>query len=286
MIIKYFSYKDNTIDNRYCAFYDFQKKFLFNIIKKVKNINTMCVNTFEYPMDFKNKFDLNNFLEDIINIDDTDNLYIINSIDYFYFTVNAKEKNLNAIKKFFKLKRFILFHFEVYINKDLEQIGYPSYNNSYLENVNTIVGNKRKKLIIYIYKNAEHVILQSFKNIDFLKLYYDCGNIHYFPCIGHSFINNFAPFKKNDKKIDVLFYGTQDETTIYRNKSIKKIKKYAIDNDILFVNNTHLYGEEKDTILSESKIVIHLPIRFESKIAPAWCKIMGLMCKKIFFIIE
>ena len=198
MIIKYFSYYDDTINNKYCYFHDFQKKFLFNIIKDIfKNIDFKCVNTFKFPADFQSKFDLNNIIENINKTDDSNNLYIINSIDYYYFTTNAKENNLNTIKKFFNVKRFIFFHYEVYINNNLEQIGYPSYNNSYFNDY--IVGDKRKKLIIDIYKNAERVILQSFKNIEFLKLNYDCSNINYFPCIGHSSINKFIPLKKTMK---------------------------------------------------------------------------------------
>lgn len=285
MIIKYFSYNDGTINNKYCCFHDFQKKFLFNIIKvKFKNINLNNINTFKFPVDLETNFDLNNIIEGIIKTDDTNNLYIINSIDYYYFTINANENNLSTIKKFFKLKRFIFFHYEVYINSDLEQIGYPRYNNSYLND--SIVGDKRKKLIIHIYKNAEHVILQSFKNIEFLKLNYDCRNIKYFPCIGHSSINKFIPLKKNNENIDILFYGVQDVNTIYRNKFIEKIKKYTDDNNILFINNKHLYGVNKDEILSKSKIVIHFPSSLECKNHQPWCKIIELMSKKIFFIIE
>ena len=272
--IKYISYND-----KFSGFHKFQKQFILNIIKK--NISDIiCTNTFDFPIDFS----INDFIEYQTENYEKNTLYIFNSIDYYYLTINATENNVNNITKFLELNNYIFFHYEVYTNDNLEQIGYLNYNSSLFSN--GLIGDDRKDLICNFYKNANTVILQSHRNIEHLKQNYDCKNIVYFPCLGYSKINNFIPLLQTKKEIDLLFYGTISKTYTHRHDMILKLVKYSDKNNINFIYDETIYGSNKDEFLLKSKIVLHLPILLESKIAPSWCKIMELMCKKIFFIIE
>lgn len=285
--IKYFDYNDNN-DNIYTNFYKYQLCFLLNIIKHIQNdINVYSLKTFNYPISYNNNptEQIENVMMEELENDNNDSLYIFNSIDYYFLTMNATKYNINIFNKFIKHVKYIFFHYEVYINTNLEQIGYLNYNDNLIPD--GLISDNRKDFICNFYKNAKYVILQSYKNIEYLKENYDCFNVIYFPCLGYSEINKFIPIKKNNNKnIDLLFYGTTDINTPYRNNIIEKLKTFSIINNINFIHCKNLNGIEKDNVLSNTKIVIHLPIKYDSKIAPAWCKIMELMCKKIFFIIE
>ena len=73
-------------------------------------------------------------------------LYILNSIDYYYLTVNVTATNINTLNKFLKTKNYIFFHFEVYLNNNLEQIGYMKYNDKLI--LDGLIGDDRKELFV------------------------------------------------------------------------------------------------------------------------------------------
>jgi len=273
--IRYINYHQN----KYTSFYNFQLNFILNILKSMNKFEILSSEEFNYPVEER----LELFIKYELETDLNNTIYIFNSLDYYFFTVNITDDNKELFYKFINSIKYIFFHYEVYTSNNLDQIGYMDYEKSIISN--GLIKEDRKRFIIHIYQNAHKVILQSYKNIEYLKQYY-INNIIYFPCLGYSKVNNFIPLQQKNKEVDLLFYGTRDENTPHRNNMIEKLIKYTDQNNINFVYDKFLYRDDKHKFLAKSKIIIHLPIKLESRKAPAWCKIMELMCKKIFFIIE
>ena len=144
----------------------------------------------------------------------------------------------------------------------------------------------RKDIILkIILKNSLINILQSYNNTNILKSINILNHI-YHPCLGYSEINQYIPLKdSNDKDIDILIYGNGMRLFEYRKNMYNKIKTYCVNNKINLIYAENLY-ESKNDLLKRSKIVLHIPISKEAKIADCWCKIMELLCKKIFIITE
>ena len=92
--------------------------------------------------------------------------------------------------------------------------------------------------------------------------------------------------ENKEKEIDVLWYGNICNSSFftYRRTVIKEIGMYCFKNNIVFKKYDNLY-ENKNDVLSKTKIVIHIPQKKNYHVL-SWAKIVELMCKKIFFIIE
>ena len=143
----------------------------------------------------------------------------------------------------------------------------------------------------YIYKKSLKTLILNTRNIQYL-LINEINNYEYYPAYGYSKINNIVALNSNDKNkdyvknIDVLWYGNICNSSFfsYRKLYINKIKIYCNKNGLCFKEYDNLYVD-KDLILLNTKIVIHVP-QLKNYHILSWAKIVELMSKKIFFIIE
>jgi len=123
------------------------------------------------------------------------------------------------------------------------------------------------------------------KNINYLCKHNIRNNIIYFTPIGYSEIIKQNIIKNKDENLDILFYGNIEDDFHHRTTIIEKIKQFSQTRNYNFVCRSDLYGDEKNTILQDTKIVIHIPSHENSHSFP-WAKVTDLMNKKVFFIIE
>ena len=204
----------------------------------------------------------------------SDELFIFDELAYTHLQVNYHYGN-NEVKKhityFLCRAQYISFFSEVFINNNLETIG------------NMI---KNKEFCLLFFKNAKNIYLCNTKNINYLIENNIYDNITYFPAISYSIINNIVPLIMNKiQEIDILFYGNIIDNFTYRINGIENIDNFAKVNNYNFMKITDLHEDTKSNILTNTKIVIHIPSHEKLHTFP-WAKVSELMCNKIFFIIE
>lgn len=281
--ISYFNYINN-INTNFHNFHIFQSKFIINIFRNYGfNIIDQSLKIKDFPLDQENfleKF-INNF-----NFKENENvLFIFNSLDYYLITNNITKDNKENFITFLKKINYITFHYENFINNNLEQIGYPSFNGTCNNKNNILINHERSNFQKLFFKNSLLNIIQSSNNVNIFKSI-NILNYMYHPCLGYSEINKYIPLEENNiKDIDILFYGNGLNVYEYRTNIYNEIKTYCDDNKINLVYKENLYDNKND-FLKRSKIVLHIPISKQAQIADCWCKISELMCKKIFFITE
>ena len=207
---------------------------------------------------------------------DVSMLYIFDELSYANLLLcycNSNDINKKSIDNFLLNSRYICFFSELFMNTDLQTIGNPKTH---------------KSLVLLFFRNAKRVILCNTKNFNYLVENDIYQNLSYFPPYGYSEINHIVPLATNDNKnIDIAFFGTivQDSDYKHRIKYIEQLKDFSRRNNLTFVVFTDLYGKEKDELLKSTKIVIHIPSNNNLHTFP-WAKVVELMSKKIFFIIE
>ena len=308
--IKYFNYSDNS-------FHSFQKNFILNICKKIIPIKEELSINFNSPLPEVYW----NFFKNYKKNDKE--LYILNSYDFFTIMLGTiLPHHLDYITNFINNANYIYFSYEVIINKQLDQIGLLIHTNNHykgsgvklvsldmfndaktvinkniskeyyffnttndLELTNDFINIKLHDLILLFYSKAKHIITSISENIKYLKLN-NVTNVHYNIPTSYSIINNFIPFTiKSNYIYDVIFYGTLHIRLTHRHNILETIKNYCIIQNILYLQSDRLFDKEKNDILNQTKIVLHIPSISNLKHFP-WQKISELMCKKVFFIIE
>lgn len=124
-----------------------------------------------------------------------------------------------------------------------------------LEQTNVI--HKKKKDIwftekyINLLKDASYILDYSRDNIKYLNNYYNIPNILYFPLNYSKYLDNVKKINENKKDIDILFLGTINDRRKYILEKLKK--KY-----IVVIGSNNLWKEERDSIISRSKIIINI----------------------------
>lgn len=263
-------YKYNLIYNdvRYFIFdkdefnyYTNKKKYYINVLEELK----------PKPVYFGKYLTLDQkTFNDVIK--NKHSLYIFDEISYVQLLLyyNFNESSRNNIVEFLLNNKYLFFFSELIYNDSLQTIG------------NKIVN---KEFSLLFFKQAYKVFLCNIKNINFLINNGIYENLSYFPGYGYSDINEIKPLKSNvNKNIDVLFYGNVTYTFEHRINYINHLSSFCDNNNIVFKSFNNLY-EEKDETLKQTKIVIHIPSHPNLHTFP-WAKVVELMCKKIFFIIE
>jgi len=258
--IEYFNI---TVD-KWAYFYKNKMDYYLNIYKNKFNININEIKIgkyMNYKFDYFDYFELNNVISKIYLIDELAYFMIINKY------IISDEKIKNNIIKFIKNTNYVIFLSELFESNKLKTIGSKLYNT---------------EISIKFIKNANKIMLCNTRNINYLIENDIKNNIIYFPPYGYSEI-----FKINNKlkKIDLLIYGNILDTFTHRNIYLEKINIFSKKNNINCVIRDNLFGEEKNLILDETKIVIHIPSHEKLHSMP-WAKINELMAKKVFFIIE
>lgn len=263
--------------NKFCNYFDIIKYFDFEIdswAKFYKNKLNNYINIFKKYKKYENipvgKYGKNNFSYRIKPI--YNELYLIDELTYndMLFGYIKNKKTRQNIINFLNSGKYIVFFCELFFNENLQTIG----NGIHSKEFATLLLKKAKKIFICNTKNINYLVK---KNI--------IHNITYFPPLGYSEINNFIPLEINNKQnIDILFYGNINGSFTYRNNLLNKIKIFSKSKNYNFICKNNLY-DEKDNYLKNSKIVLHTP-SYENLETFPWAKVVELMCKKIFFIIE
>ena len=264
LTIKYIEYEKNM----YTFYHNNNKNFIINILKTRYIVDKSI-------MLFPSNINFPNYLKKELESENDNTLYVFTSIDYanFLLCIANNILTIDLFLSFINKKKYIFIHYEVLINNNLEQIGL---------NLNFI----NKDILKIFYKNALYCLLCNNANIKYLH-YNNIYNVKYFPQEGYSLINKYVPLdSNNNKNIDILIYGNIHPTFIHRNKIIESVKNFSkINNYNLVIRDNDLEDNYKNEILSNTKIVLHVPSHEKLQTIP-WAKIMELMCKKIFFIIE
>tara|TARA_B110000967_G_C18887249_1_gene564844 strand:+ start:284 stop:3280 length:2997 start_codon:yes stop_codon:yes gene_type:complete len=158
------------------------------------------------------------------------------------------------------------------------------FENDYLQTI----GNKIQNLefATLFFKNAQNIFLCNTKNINYLYKNNIYNNITYFPPLGYSNILKNTIKNQENQTTDILFYGNIIDDFYYRKSIINKINKFSKKEKYRFIVKTDLYMEEqKNKMLQDTKIVIHIPSHENLHSFP-WAKVCELILKKVFFIIE
>jgi hypothetical protein len=271
--IKYFTY---------CTtFYYFDK--MLKYVKIIKhyypelkdtplNINKLLFNNYSFDS-FTEEF---NELTVWFNNSTQEDFFILDEITYCHFLgyYLASNKNKKTLENFLSKSKYIVFFSELFESK---------------EKMNTI-GNSMCDINFtkMYFGKAYKCCLCDGNNISLLRALGIYTNIIYFPPTGYSEIINYVSLPSyNNKPIDILIYGAIDRGHIpYRSEIIDFLKNELLKKGYnIVVYDRSLYGEKKDEILKQTKIVIHIPM-FESQYSFPWAKCSELMAKKIFFILS
>tara|TARA_Y100000389_G_C17453032_1_gene516124 strand:- start:1586 stop:2884 length:1299 start_codon:yes stop_codon:yes gene_type:complete len=259
------TYFDIQIDN-WAKFY----KNKLNIYIKIINILTK-----NKPFDFEsiNIRDYNSHSEmPKFNYIDN-NLTIFDELSYAYlliFYTYANRENKLKIEHFIKNYKYICFFCEIFKSDKLQTNGNMVCNQDFA---------------VLFFKNAYKILLSNTKNINYLYKHNIYNNIIYFPPIGYSEIIKKNLIENKHENIDILFYGNINNSFYYRNNIIEEVEHFSKAKKYNFISVSDLHDDEKDKILINTKIVIHIPSHAKLHGFP-WAKTTELMNKKVFFIIE
>jgi hypothetical protein len=262
---KYIFMNVSNIDNRFNFYADNMKKYINILINKKKKIDVVdmkmnYINNFNSP-NLLNYLKINN--EGIFIFDDLAMAIIIKT---HLINLNMRD----SIEKFIMNSKYYLFMYEYFENEKLVITGCGVENYEFTKK---------------FFKNSLKTLVLNTRNITYL-LENNINNYVYYPAYGFSNINNISPLENKEKEIDVLWYGNIGSSSFftYRKTVIGEISLYCFKNNIVFKKYDNLY-ENKNDVLSKTKIVIHIPQKKNYHVL-SWAKIVELMCKKIFFIIE
>lgn len=217
---------------------------------------------------------------------DIETIFIYDEITYNHMLwkyINSDNENKIKILNFLTESKYIIITSEIFKNETLKTIGMNDFSRYFS---------------LYFFKNAENIIICNYTNIYYLvKNNILIDKIIYFPAISYSKLCNNVPLIQNkEKDVDVLFYGNLTHTSIqefgwyqyrYHNilKRLQKLNKYNVIIKAPHTKYGELFDEEKNKLLKQTKIVIHIP-SFSNLNTFPWAKVTELMYKKIFFIIE
>lgn len=282
--IKYFSF--NNI-GKWAYFYINKLNTVLNIFnEQKKQITKIRIDNYEKHSGLElciNESIIHNNETELIIFDELSYAYFL-----IYFAVGSKQTK-KMIIDFIKKSRYICFFCELFENDNLQTIGNKICNIEFAS---------------LFFKNAKQVYLCNTRNINYLLKNNVYGNITYFPPLGYSTINNIYPIiqdtpinnnrnnntnkktnKNNRKQYDILFYGNVLDEFSYRNKFINILNELGETKKYNISIKDDLFDDEKNTMIVNTKIVIHIPSHSKLHSFP-WAKCAELMAKKVFFIIE
>ena len=209
------------------------------------------------------------YMDTAIAENSDNDIYIFNTLDFASFLKNPVHKE--QIYRILDTFKYIVLWQEI-LKEDLSVIGYDKFTDD------------DKDFVCRFFGGSKFNIISNLTSIVSLQK----NNIHqniYFPITGYSMINDIVPFVfKNKKDIDVLIYGTMNDAYTHRNSIISKLCEMNINNYNIVVRD-NIYGEDLDSMLQRTKIVVHIP-SYENLTHMPWPKITYLQARKIFFIIE
>ena len=188
--------------------------FIFNNYKSIffKNKTYFLINYFKKYNYQINIINLGNYL--IIkninyNLFNKNELYVFDEMVYAHFLKYYVKTNDKNILKILNNINYLCFFSEIFKNNYLQTIGNNNFNI---------------KFSYIFFKNCRKIILNDSNNIKLLNKLKINNNILYFP------INNFNyreyKYKKTEKNIDIIFYGSLNKNYFYRNKFILNLIKY------------------------------------------------------------
>ena len=131
--------------------------------------------------------------------------------------------------------------------------------------------------------NAKKVFCSNDQSLQYLQ---SAGvtNTVYYPPVGFSERTN--SLMQTSQNIDVLFYGSLVQEFTHRLETLNCVKEYCESKNYVYMARSDLFDEEeKNNILSRSKIIIHVPSYRGLQHFP-WAKCTELISKRIFFIME
>ena len=144
----------------------------------------------------------------------------------------------------------------------------------------------------FFFRNALCIYVCNTRNINYLLKTDIHANVIYFPPIGQitksnnsSSINSTMSKSVVTKKTDILVYGNILPEFSHRNTSVVHLLEYCSKQHYKMILRSDLFDDEKDLLLSECAIVVHIPSHSNLNAFP-WAKCGELMLKKVFFIVE
>lgn len=246
------------------AFHNSNKLNYYNTIKQFYDIEFIDI-----TLENTNYFHLSNVLTQCSERCDKDSIFIFNDLDYAIFLESYRYYQDKNILKFLTSIKYIVTFCELFFNDNLQTIGNISYN---------------KELATTFFKNAKTVLLSNTRNFEYLQRL-GINNTKYFPPYGFSPINNISPLNlPPSQPIDVLMYANYHNSFDYRMCLTDSVIQFCITNKIIYNVISYIY-QDKNPLLSESKLVVHIPSHENVQSFP-WAKVSELMSKKVFFIIE
>jgi len=213
---------------------------------------------------------------DIINHFNETDIFFIDDIVYQVliktYTETPNQETKLKFENALQTSKYIYCFSEYYNTDDLQYLGCSI---------------KNKDFVTMFLKNAKMNLILNTRNLNYL-LKNNIDNFIYYPSYGYSDIVKICKLPKKILNIDLLFYGNRPETSIgkvllYREKLIEEVQKYSDKNKLKFEIKENFY--DKDEILSQTKIVLHFP-PYENFHVISWAKIVELMSKQVFFMIE
>ena len=262
---KYIFVNVSNVDNCFNFYADNMKKYINILLNKKRKVEIVdlkinYINNFNSP-NLLNYLKIDN--EGIFIFDDLSMATIIKT-----HLMNLKMRD--AIEKFINQSKYYLLMYEYFENEKMVITGCGVENYEFTK----LLFNKSLKTLVLNTRNIRYLLDNNI------------NNFVYYPAYGFSNINNIVPLENKEKEIDVLWYGNICNSSFftYRRTVIKEIGMYCFKNNIVFKKYDNLY-ENKNDVLSKTKIVIHIPQKKNYHVL-SWAKIVELMCKKIFFIIE
>ena len=315
-LMKQFNKKISYFDFQDKSFHNMQKRFILNILKDNYIFEEKLQIEYNQPLN-------NNYFNFFKNYKKNNDIFIFNAHDFWTIVQSALPHNFNDITNFLENTNYIYFGYEIITNNKLEQVGciinpfihtnvsniqvlssetkdYLNKNQEDLKEYfyydskkNIILTDKFVEIKLNVLKifcqNAKYIYTSVYDNMKYLQEN-NIENVKYFPPMTYSEENNYLPLqKKQDLKYDIIFYGNNinnNQASPYRSNIWKKVKEYSKINRIVYQEyDGNLTHDIKDEVLSQTKIVLHIPSYPNLKHFP-WQKTMELICKKIFFIIE
>lgn len=230
------------------------------------------VQTTMVKIDLPVKNSLNDaLLKERFNTKNKNILYIFGDLDYEYFMTNYQNQKSTVVNLIDNLN-YIVYVSGIFIDKTLKQFNQLIFDNSFAVHF----FQKAKKVIISDTKNKIHLLENNILN----------NQITYHPIVGYSILNKIIPIVPENQIIDVLILTKPNESYPYQKEKIEKIKNYCQKENLKFAQADYTCAQilHENTILSKSKVVILVPpIQFRKM---PWKKMVSLMSKKVFFLME
>ena len=228
------------------------------------NINTEIVDNYCQRLNLE-VFDNNVVLN-------PNHIFVFDELSYAHFLC-CFEFGDNAFKKRFKKAlsstKYMCLFCELFENDKLQTIGNNFHNIEFSQ---------------FFFKHAREIHVCNTRNISYLLKNDIHTNVIYFPPICNN-IKDKPKCADSQKTTDILVYGNILPDFSHRNIAIVHLLEYCSKQHYKMILRSDLFDDEKDLLLSECAIVVHIPSHSNLNAFP-WAKCGELMLKKVFFIVE